>query len=60
MKHATAPAALALLAACTVGPDYQRPPAPVPASYKQDGWKAAEPKDAVNRAALSAPMSASS
>ena len=49
MKHATAPAALALLAACTVGPDYQRPPAPVPASYKQDGWKAAEPKDAVNR-----------
>jgi NodT family efflux transporter outer membrane factor (OMF) lipoprotein len=49
MKHATAPAALALLAACTVGPDYQRPPAPVPASYKQDGWKAAEPKDTVNR-----------
>jgi NodT family efflux transporter outer membrane factor (OMF) lipoprotein len=42
-------ASLALLAACAVGPDYQRPPAPVPATYKEEGWKAAEPKDAGNR-----------
>ena len=29
---------------CTVGPDYQRPPAPAPAAYKEpDGWKPAQP-----------------
>lgn len=42
-------AALALLSACTVGPDYQRPPAPVPTSYKWDGWKIGAPQDAVDR-----------
>jgi NodT family efflux transporter outer membrane factor (OMF) lipoprotein len=40
---------LALVAGCTVGPDYQRPGAPVPTDYKEDGWKPAEPKDAERR-----------
>jgi NodT family efflux transporter outer membrane factor (OMF) lipoprotein len=44
-------AALALLSACTVGPDYQRPSAPVPAQYKEAGWKVGEPLDAINRGA---------
>jgi NodT family efflux transporter outer membrane factor (OMF) lipoprotein len=40
-------AAASLLGACTVGPDYKRPPAPIPASYKEaEGWKVAEPKEA--------------
>ncbi len=35
---------------CTVGPDYRRPPAPVPAEYKElAGWKIATPQDAVTR-----------
>ena len=35
---------------CTVGPDYQRPPAPVPATYKElKGWKRATPLDDVDR-----------
>ena len=34
-----------LLSACAVGPDYQRPNAPTPASYKEVGdWKVSEPK----------------
>jgi NodT family efflux transporter outer membrane factor (OMF) lipoprotein len=38
-------AALALLSACTVGPDYVRPAAPVSVAYKElDGWKRAEPQ----------------
>jgi NodT family efflux transporter outer membrane factor (OMF) lipoprotein len=41
----------ASVAACTVGPDYERPSAPVPASYKEDGWKIGEPRDAVDRGA---------
>ena len=33
-----------LLAACAVGPDYQRPDAPVPEAYKENaGWKTAQP-----------------
>ena len=37
----------ALLAGCTVGPDYHRPPVPVPAQYKElPGWTAAAPADA--------------
>ena len=33
---------LTILSACTVGPDYQRPAAAVPASYKElAGWKPA-------------------
>ena len=52
MRQAAPAAALILLAACTVGPDYQRPPAPVAAAYKeQEGWKPAEPRDAADRGA---------
>ncbi|QYD70742.1 efflux transporter outer membrane subunit [Paraburkholderia edwinii] len=43
-----AAAATALLAACTVGPDYVRPAAPTPATYKElegSGWKTAQPAD---------------
>lgn len=45
-----------LLAGCTVGPKYQRPPVDAPAAYKEmtpadykntDGWKVAQPSDAV-------------
>jgi outer membrane protein TolC len=42
---------LLLLSACTVGPDYGRPPAPVPAQYKEAGWKVGEPLDAIERGA---------
>ncbi len=49
MRRTFALGLLALLAGCMVGPDYKRPPAPVPADYKEDGWKTAEPKDAVRR-----------
>jgi NodT family efflux transporter outer membrane factor (OMF) lipoprotein len=40
-----------LFAGCTVGPDYKRPAAAVPASYKEapDGWKVAQPADRQNR-----------
>ena len=42
----TIAAALALLAACTVGPDYRRPAVSVPAAYKElPGWKTATPRD---------------
>ncbi|HYL50017.1 MAG TPA: efflux transporter outer membrane subunit [Stellaceae bacterium] len=37
------------LAACSVGPDYQRPPAPAPAAYKETAdWKPATPKAAAS------------
>lgn len=40
------------LAACTVGPDYVRAPAPVPDQYKElKGWKVATPDDALDRGA---------
>ena len=39
-----------LLAACMVGPDYVRPGTAVPAAYKEmEGWKRAEPRDAIAR-----------
>ena len=39
-------AILQLSASCVVGPNYVRPPAPVPGAYKEmEGWKKAEPKD---------------
>jgi NodT family efflux transporter outer membrane factor (OMF) lipoprotein len=42
-------AALISIAACTVGPDYQKPPVPVPMAYKElDGWKPATPKQAAS------------
>ncbi len=51
--NATAPAALlaaALLAGCSVGPDYVRPAVETPATYKEAGnWKPAQPSDAVDR-----------
>jgi len=40
--------ALALLTACSVGPNYVRPTAPVPAEYKEL-WKQAEPRDTLAR-----------
>jgi len=43
-------ALLASLAACKVGPDYERPTAPTPASYKEiAGWKLSQPQDALER-----------
>lgn len=46
-------AALALVAGCEAGPDYQRPSAPVPAAYKETdpGWKVGQPEDAIDRGA---------
>jgi NodT family efflux transporter outer membrane factor (OMF) lipoprotein len=38
-----------VVSACTVGPDYQRPDAPVPVQYKEAGWKVGEPLDAIDR-----------
>ncbi|MGA9854364.1 MAG: efflux transporter outer membrane subunit [Gammaproteobacteria bacterium] len=41
-----------VLTACMVGPDYQRPSAPVPAAYKElQGWKVSQPQDGVDRGA---------
>jgi len=41
---------LTLLIACTVGPDYRRPSAPVPTAYKElAGWKPATPMDGIER-----------
>ncbi|HVJ55631.1 MAG TPA: efflux transporter outer membrane subunit [Aliidongia sp.] len=41
----------AYLAGCEVGPDYEKPDAPVSASFKEaaDGWKAAAPQDEKDR-----------
>jgi NodT family efflux transporter outer membrane factor (OMF) lipoprotein len=37
---------LLLTSACTVGPDYKRPAAPVPTAYKEDAnWHPAQPSD---------------
>ena len=50
---------LAVLTACTVGPDYERPDAPVPAVYKEawkpapaeKGWRQTRPADGIDRGA---------
>lgn len=43
-------AASAVLAACTVGPDYVRPRVETPPAYKEAGdWKPAEPRDDASR-----------
>jgi NodT family efflux transporter outer membrane factor (OMF) lipoprotein len=43
---------LAVLAGCTVGPNYVRPTVTIPAGYREmDGWKIAQPKDDVIRGA---------
>lgn len=44
-------AIVVVVSACTVGPDYQRPDPPVPAEYKEAGWKVGEPLDAIDRGA---------
>ena len=45
-----AAAALALLAACSAGPKYERPAVDAPAAYKEAGdWKVAQPRDDVKR-----------
>jgi NodT family efflux transporter outer membrane factor (OMF) lipoprotein len=48
---AVAAALASLLAACAVGPDYKRPVAEIPASYKEaaPGWKVAQPADQQDR-----------
>ena len=41
--------ALLILSGCMVGPNYRRPPAPIPQAFKEpppDGWKEAKPSDA--------------
>jgi NodT family efflux transporter outer membrane factor (OMF) lipoprotein len=41
--------ALLVSSGCMVGPNYKRPPAPVPLAFKErppDGWKEAQPNDA--------------
>jgi NodT family efflux transporter outer membrane factor (OMF) lipoprotein len=45
-------AAAAALSACSVGPDYQRASAPVPAAFKEAppaGWKLGTPMDAIDK-----------
>jgi NodT family efflux transporter outer membrane factor (OMF) lipoprotein len=43
---------LVLVLGCTVGPDYVRPPAETPATYKENaGWKVAQPRDELPRGA---------
>ena len=54
-----AAAGLLSLAACTVGPDYERPPTEVLAAYKEafkpgpteKGWRQSRPDDAIDRGA---------
>ena len=42
--------AIAGLAACSVGPNYVRPPVETPSAYKEaQGWKQAEPRDEQSR-----------
>jgi len=49
MRICAVGAALLALAACEVGPDYQKPDAPAPAAYKESqGWKPAEPGEAAS------------
>jgi multidrug efflux system outer membrane protein len=44
--------ALLLAAGCTVGPDYERPAADAPSTWKENGpWKVAAPKDALAKGA---------
>jgi NodT family efflux transporter outer membrane factor (OMF) lipoprotein len=43
---------LTLLTGCAVGPDYVRPTAETPGSYKENaGWKVAEPRDNITKGA---------
>src|SRR5690349_15866391 len=52
MKHAArlALSALCLAAGCKVGPNYVKPSAPTPNTYKAvKGWKVAQPRDDMSR-----------
>src|SRR5258708_28279378 len=41
-----------VLSGCTVGPDYQRPDAPISVAYKElQGWTIAQPQDVADRGA---------
>src|SRR5439155_22219503 len=52
IAHALALLAAALLVGCAVGPNYVRPAAETPVTYKElDGWKMAQPKDDALRGA---------
>jgi NodT family efflux transporter outer membrane factor (OMF) lipoprotein len=45
-------AGAALASSCAVGPDYHRPSAPAPVTFKElDGWKPTEPRDGIDRGA---------
>jgi len=49
LRRLASAGAVALLASCSVGPDYQKPPAETPDSFKELGdWKPAEPKAAAS------------
>jgi NodT family efflux transporter outer membrane factor (OMF) lipoprotein len=51
-KRAAALLLSLLVAACEVGPDYQKPPVDAPPAYKElDGWKQATPQEAGSNAA---------
>ncbi|MDR5737083.1 efflux transporter outer membrane subunit [Caballeronia sp. LZ016] len=51
VRHLSAIAFAVAVAGCAVGPDYQRPSTPMPASYKEapQGWKVAQPSDQFDR-----------
>ncbi|MGO9020733.1 MAG: efflux transporter outer membrane subunit [Syntrophobacteraceae bacterium] len=50
IKPAAASLLLAVLSACTVGPDYLKPKVETPPSFKEvEGWKKAEPQDNIPR-----------
>ena len=49
LRRLVATALAAGVAACAVGPDYQRPSAPTPPAYKEaEGWKRGEPQHAAS------------
>jgi multidrug efflux system outer membrane protein len=52
VRAAFAAAVAALLAGCSVGPDYERPTGEAPPGWKETGpWKAAAPRDAIAKGA---------
>ncbi|MGC2109597.1 MAG: efflux transporter outer membrane subunit [Candidatus Korobacteraceae bacterium] len=52
LSLAAAALVVAVLAGCTVGPNYKRPPVQAPTAYKmQDPWRVAAPKDSVPKGA---------
>jgi len=49
MRRLLVPTLALVLAACTVGPDYEKPPAPVSVKFKElEGWKPATPHNAAS------------